>query len=689
MQTSSAVGESESAGGSEEVAATYRPHLDGLRAVAVYLVVLFHAGSSWFPGGYVGVDVFFVLSGYLVTQLLLRDIVGNGKIRLGRFYSRRFRRLLPAAFVVLIVTAAVYTAIASPAEQIDALGAFKAAFLYSTNWYFVHQATAYFGANIVTNPVLHFWSLAVEEQFYLVWPLALTGAFVATRRMERAKQLRVIAGVVGVAALASALYALSLKSSNPNRAYYGTDTRAYELLAGALIALVPSIIEWAKRNRSAMHAATVASIGLLGVIASSWIDLDAIERGIAVTITTVVLIVALEVADGGVVKRLLSTRSMTYLGKVSYGTYLWHWLVILVVVKAFQPSTLSTVGITFLVATALASFSFQMIEHPIRASKRLDRYRGPVIALGLTVTVVSALVFVPAILDKPHSGAVGVASAATTGVAPVPAGLDWQAVKREDRTAPTCLHKSLAKCTLVHGTGKTVMLVGDSHAQMLIAPFSEIAKAENWTLVVMVWDACPWQAGLWRFSQIDRKSCLRFKTDLRTRVIPLVKPDVIVLIHAPMDKEGLKGQHLGGPNGPLATGSPAAEQAIETATDKTVALLDNGKRDIVIIEPIPQGPQGYDPLGCLSTAKYLDQCRFVVDTGPSPTELHYRELARTNNHVFDLNIDKLACPYLPICDPMVNGKIVWYDLSHLSIAYTWTLADPIRSLLSADGIGSG
>jgi len=162
-----------------------------------------------------------------------------------------------------------------------------------------------------------------------------------------------------------------------------------------------------------------------------------------------------------------------------------------------------------------------------------------------------------------------------------------------------------------------------------------------------------------------------------------------VLIHAPMDKEGLKGQHLGGPNGPLATGSPAAEQAIETATDKTVAQLDNGKRDIVIIEPIPQGPQGYDPLGCLSTAKYLDQCRFVVDPGPSPTELHYRELARTNKHVFDLNIDKLACPYLPICDPMVNSKIVWYDLSHLSIAYTRTLADPIRSLLTADGIGSG
>src|SRR6476659_562605 len=118
----------------------YRPYLDGLRAVAVYLVVLFHAGSDRFSGGYVGVDVFFVLSGFLVTQLLLRDVAARGSIRLGRFYSRRFRRLLPAAFVTLIVTAIVYTAISTPGEVADAVGSFKAAFLYVANWYFIHHS---------------------------------------------------------------------------------------------------------------------------------------------------------------------------------------------------------------------------------------------------------------------------------------------------------------------------------------------------------------------------------------------------------------------------------------------------------------------------------------------------------------------------------------------------------------------
>jgi peptidoglycan/LPS O-acetylase OafA/YrhL len=687
MQTDSAA--SENASELKPEAATYRPHFDGLRAVAVYLVLLFHAGSSQFSGGYVGVDVFFVLSGYLVTQLLLRDIEGVGRIRLARFYSRRFRRLLPAAFVVLIVTAAVYTAIASPAQVLDVVGAFKAAFLYSTNWYFVHQSTAYFGADIATNPVLHFWSLAVEEQFYLVWPLALTGAFAITRRMERRRQVRAIAIGVAMGAVVSGAYALSLRNGDPNRAYYGTDTRAYELLAGALIALVPAIVASARRYRSAMRVATFVSLGALAALASSWIHLDAIERGIAVTITTVVLIVALEASEGGFVTRVLSTRPMTYLGKISYGTYLWHWLVILVVVQVFHPSTIATIGIAFLVATGLASFSFDFMEHPIRASRWLDQYRVPVIALGLIVTVVSALVLVPAILDQPRSRSVGVAGPLDSGVAPVPAGLNWRAVKAELRGAPFCAGNPPELCLFAHGKGKTVLLVGDSQARMLLAPMKAIAEAEGWTLSVIITNACPWQDGLWRYSGRLRSGCIAAQRDLKDRIIPRLDPDIVMLIHLAFDHEGVRGQHLGGPDGPLATGSPAAERAIEAATDATVARLTADNRDVVLIEPIPQAPASFKPLGCLSKARFLDQCRFVVSRAPSPTELHYRQLARADDHVWDLNIDRLACPYLPICDPVVRGKIVWYDSAHISLRYARTFTDPIRKFLDDNGIANG
>src|SRR5207248_9287868 len=180
---------------------------------AVYMVVLFHAGSNWFSGGFTGVDVFFVLSGYLVTQVLLRDIAGDGSIRFGRFYARRYRRLLPASFVALLVTATVYAAIASPADALSSVAGFKSAFLYVSNWFFIHRSTAYFGGDITKNPVLQFWSLAVEEQFYLLWPLTLGALVVATRR-RGARQLEVIRIVVAVGALASLVWALWLRTAN-------------------------------------------------------------------------------------------------------------------------------------------------------------------------------------------------------------------------------------------------------------------------------------------------------------------------------------------------------------------------------------------------------------------------------------------------------------------------------------------
>ena len=620
----------------------YRPHLDGLRAVAVYLVVLFHAGSGWFPGGYVGVDVFFVLSGFLVTQLLVRDIAHNNSIRFGRFYSRRFRRLLPAAFVALTVTALVYTAIASPAEVLAAAGSFKAAFLYSTNWYFIHQATGYFGADITTNPVLHFWSLAVEEQFYLLWPLALGGAFALTRRMDHTRQLRTIRIAVAVGALASVALALSLRTSDPNHAYYGTDTRAYELLAGALLALTPRLfVATAKRYRRSLGIGTAVSIAALLVLASSWVTLDAIERGVLVTITTCTLIVALEAADGEPVKRLLSTRSAVYLGKISYGTYLWHWLVILVVIRTFHISTLSTIGIAFLVATALAALSYEMLEHPIRVSRVLNEHRRTVIAGGLAISVASALVLIPAIVVPANATTPSVHSSITTGFTPVPPNLDWQHATAGRSPFVNCWDKPASACTIVHGHGSHILLIGDSEAQALIPAFVGIARQSGFTLSVSVWGRCPWQRDL--YTPVRSGTCRSIKEDLYKRVIPALKPDVVVA----MNLEYEKITPFVGPDGTVPKlGSAANLRWIDTTTERSLAELRAGGRKVVLIEPIPRNPT--DPIACI--------------------------------------FDSLVCPYLPICDPVVNGRLVKSDLFHLTPRFVETLAPFIDKYLKQNGI---
>jgi len=681
----------ESAVGASPTAALYRPHLDGLRAVAVYLVVLFHAGSTWFSGGYIGVDVFFVLSGFLVTQLLLRDIVAQHSIRFGRFYARRFRRLLPAAFVALIVTAMVFTAIASPAEVLAAAGSFKAAFLYATNWYFIHQASGYFGANLTANPVLQFWSLAVEEQFYLIWPLTLGGIFFLTRRVETSRQFRLIRTIVAVGAVASAVWALALRNTDPNHAYYGTDTRAYELLAGAFLALTPQLFDATRRLRRRTRIAGGVSVVALLAVATSSVHLDAIQRGIAATVITSVLIITIETADGGLAKRALSNNSMVYLGKISYGTYLWHWIVIVVAARTFHLTTTTTVAITFLVATALASLSYQLLEHPIRTSDILNRHRYTVIAAGLALSAVSALVIIPHVVDTHEGATTPTVLGTTTGFTKVPPNLDWRDAGKNRGPFISCYHQPVAACTTVRGTGAHILLIGDSHAQMLIPTLTAIAKQDRLTLSVSVRGGCPWQQDLYapEISVPGRtnrpQDCKAQKDDLYNRVIPELNPDIIITMNLgyenpiePVNFTNAQGQTLD-------RRSPGYYADIEAATRRSIAAMNaGGRRKIVLLDPIPI--DRVNPLDCLSKATYLEQCRYVASAEPDRLDLYFQELAKRDRNVWSIDLDRVVCPFLPICDPIVNGQIVKWDPTHLTVNFARSIAPQLNQYLQQNNV---
>ena len=290
--------EAQAGAGTGETHLRYRPHLDGLRTVAVYLVVAFHAGLRRLSGGFIGVDIFFVLSGFLVTSILLRDLATSGRLNRRRFYSRRVRRILPAALATLVLTALAFFVIATPADVFEAMGGFRSACLFVANWYFIHQSTDYFAANVNSNPVLHFWSLAVEEQFYLLWPLVLGGLFVLSRRAGRGRWW-VLRIAVAVLALASAIEALHIGNTNLDRAYYGTDTRAYQLLAGAFLALTPQLLRLAPAARRVIRALAMPSLLALVVFATSTFSMSPITRGLFVAVFASVLIVALENASAG------------------------------------------------------------------------------------------------------------------------------------------------------------------------------------------------------------------------------------------------------------------------------------------------------------------------------------------------------------------------------------------------------
>lgn len=345
----------------------YLPALDGLRAIAVALVIGYHVAAPGMGGGLLGVAVFFTLSGYLITTILLRSFRRTGGLELKTFWLRRARRLLPAVLVVLAVVLAltfVMDRAAMPAREIEALSAL----FYVANWATIARGVSYFQRFDAPSPLSHLWSLAVEEQFYLIWPLLL----LLLLRVCRGQLRRVAAVTTALAAgsflLLSILHTPGLDNT---RAYEGTDTRAGGLLLGAALAML-----WRPREipegRSAPRVFDI--IGVAGLIGIGWLVMTTDEysaslyRGglLLLTLSTLAAIVG-AVQPGTLFGRVLGTRPFTWLGERSYGVYLWHLPVIaLMPASVFRTVPWVRSGLAILITLVVSTLSWRILEDPIR-----------------------------------------------------------------------------------------------------------------------------------------------------------------------------------------------------------------------------------------------------------------------------------------------------------------------------------
>jgi peptidoglycan/LPS O-acetylase OafA/YrhL len=378
------------------------PGLDGLRGLAVIAVLFFHGGFAWAKGGYLGVSVFFTLSGFLITNLLLAEWTAHGAISLRAFWARRFRRLLPAALLALLGIALYGWWLGSP-EQLHALRIDVLAGLgYVANWRFVFEHKSYGDLFSAPSPVQHFWSLAIEEQFYVFYPLlaALSLRWAGRRRLAS----------VLVVLLIGSLGASALLRASTDRVYYGTDTRMAELLAGALLA-----VWWSRRahrgeaprtRRGAVAVAVVGIAGLTGTIAMWPLvgqSAPALTRGVLPLQAALSTAAIAAAARPGVVSRLLARRPLVAVGRVSYGLYLYHWPVFLALDESrvdLAPVPLFVVRMA--VTTALTLLSYQLVEQPIRRRRVLHGIRQVAPALVAGVAAVAVLA-VAVTLDPPAS----------------------------------------------------------------------------------------------------------------------------------------------------------------------------------------------------------------------------------------------------------------------------------------------
>ncbi len=347
----------------------YLPGLDGLRAIAVGAVLLYHAGVTWLPGGFLGVEVFFVISGYLITALLATEWRAHGRLDLGTFWFRRARRLLPA-IVLLLLVVLVYAVLFLPSEVARLRGDSLAALAYATNWYFIFRQQSYFEAIGRPSLLQHLWSLAIEEQFYVIWPPVL---LLLLRRWE---QRRIALILLGVAACSTLLMALLYRAEvDPSRVYYGTDTRAAGLLLGSALALAWA--PWRSATRIATALAVrldVAGLGALGVLLLCFVGFDQRQDflyrgGFAIVALATATVIAGSVVPGArLLPGLLELPPLRWLGERSYSLYLWHWPIFTTTrpMIDLRMEGLPLFVLRFALTLLVADLSYRFVETPIR-----------------------------------------------------------------------------------------------------------------------------------------------------------------------------------------------------------------------------------------------------------------------------------------------------------------------------------
>ncbi|HEY7801503.1 MAG TPA: acyltransferase, partial [Dehalococcoidia bacterium] len=354
--------------GPARAGASYLPGLDGLRALAIVAVLVFHANARWLPGGFLGVDLFFVISGFIITRALLAEWDARGRVDIAAFWMRRARRLLPAVFL-LITAALVYCAFFERGDVARLRQDTLAALVYATNWYQISGGQSYFASLAPPSLLQHLWSLAVEEQFYLVWPLLLSAALFVLPRRVLAPLL-----ALGAAASTTEMALLYQHGASVSRLYYGTDTRAAGLLIGSALALSPGIWMESRATSRLWPAARQVcgwlSLALLAGICLSIDDSGAVlyNGGFAVVSLASAGMIIAAIHPAALLSRILERAPLRWLGRRSYGIYLWHWPIFVLM----QPHLSFTGGAVLVsacqiaAAIVIAAISYRFVEEPIR-----------------------------------------------------------------------------------------------------------------------------------------------------------------------------------------------------------------------------------------------------------------------------------------------------------------------------------
>ncbi|MDN4480437.1 acyltransferase family protein [Demequina muriae] len=673
----------------------FRRDIEGLRAVAVGLVLAYHAGLPLISGGFVGVDVFFVISGFLITSLLLREIETTGRVHMASFWARRVRRLLPAATVVLLATVAATWAVGPVTQRTLFAGDIIASATSVVNWRLADRSVDYLAEDVGVSPVQHFWSLAVEEQFYVVWPLLI--AVVAAVALKRGRGLR-STSLYALAAILIPSFGWSLlyTSSEPLKAYFVTTTRLWELAVGAIIAVASvHLTRVGQRTR-----AVLAWVGLI-LIAIAAFGLEATDPfpgwRAAVPVVGAALVIAAAIGGGsGLAQRVLSWGPLVWIGGLSYSLYLWHWPM-LVVLQDWMGFEGRRWGVVIVLASILPAWlSRRFVEDPVRFSRTLRGNASGSLSVGLNLvlaSVVAALMVVinpllgattstspsgppedvigaRALGDDPESSVEATPRASYGSVEPNPL------VAHED--IPECWSATTASdelnpCAIGDPDGDVaVVVLGDSKIQQYADAFDGVFAELGWSGTVMTKSSCAFS---------DARSAADGGTRPYTgcevfngRVLEWLdeNPQDLAITSQRLSLGYLGDDFRERTEEDMVAGLAARWTALQDRGTEIIVVLDNPAppKDLIMLECTAANPDA------------MDTCSFdradAIAWSAAPTQLKAAALV-PDVQVVDFH--DYICPG-ESCTPVIGGALVYRQGSHITSTYAQSMHDVLVERLS-------
>jgi peptidoglycan/LPS O-acetylase OafA/YrhL len=676
-------------GASASEAKGFRPDVEGLRAVAVGLVLLYHAGLRFVPGGFVGVDVFFVISGFLITGLLVKELERSGTISIAGFYGRRAKRLLPAAALVLAATVVLTFLFLPRIRWAEIGGDVKSAALYVVNWRLANRSVDYLAEDSVASPVQHYWSLAVEEQYYLVWPLLLLLAAWWARRRGRSfgTELWIGLAIIGIPSFVYSIYKTGV---DPAVSFFITTTRMWELAIGAAVALGVSSLARLPRT----VAIALGWCGLAAIIASAlvystksaWPGYSALLP----TLGTAGVIAAGSAAGQNGPVRILGTPAFTWIGGLSYSLYLWHWPLI-VAASAYWGGLSAAHGLAVAAASVVPAWlTLKIVENPIRFSPTTFKRARNALWLGAALSACGFLVghtlisATSAITNRDVANAVGARVLGSTpdkyrpaskvdGMVPDPLAATQDVPNAYARGCQAEQDSAkVVSCTYGAPEGKiTVALVGDSKALQWISALDTIGNRRGWKVVTYTKSSCSFSAAMVTRQGEPYTTCSEWNTAVLQK-LRSSKPDMVLTSQGRATAIDPADPGAGENRDAMVNGLRSRWRQL-IATGSTVAvLLDN-----------PNPPTKLRPVyGCVDEHRQaLDECAFSRREGERlGARTVQREAAKGLEGVAVVDMVDYLCPG-DQCPPVIGNVLIYRQGSHLTKTYVDTLAPRLEKAL--------